>query len=350
MQRTIGLIYETVADPMVWREVVRDISRQVGAPAAWMFQPERAGPTYLALDDIAETVVQAYTDYYHTVDVLVHEGARREPELRGRVLRERDIVDEATWLGSEGYNDFCAPNGIGQILTAPLARMQQQRLPPILSFFRPPNAALFPDQSVKVLQRLLPHLRRAVRLRTTIAGQLAAVPGWVMALLEQVPFGIFLLDRNGRVLHANAVGRITGGELLIPRPSGAAWLMSACPLSLASTGLFGEGACRAWVCVTDPTANRPDLARRLGALFGLTLAEQRIAVALLQGLSPAEVAEGHAVSLPTVRTQIQSIFGKLGVRRQSEMVRVIAGAAALPIDAPPIINPDHVRRTRPGHS
>ncbi len=379
MERTVGLIYETIADPQAWREVVNGISAQVGASAAWMFQPGPAGPTYFALSGISDSVVRAYMAYYHNVDVLVREGFRREGELAGRALRERDIVDEATWLNSEMYNDLCAPNGVGQILTAPLAHKVAKVFPPILSFFRAPGAALFPDEAVGAVQGLLPHLQRAVRLRTTIAGQFA-LPSWTASLLEQLPFGVFLLGSKGQVLHANRVGRTvldkrdglliregrlaasnrvgagqleallaaclsrhpTGGEMQVPRPGGAAWLVSACPLSVDSIALFGEERCRAWVCITEPMAHRPELPRRLGRLFGLSPAEQRIAVALLSGLSPSEIAERSGVSLPTVRTQVQSILGKLGVRRQAELVRMIATAAALPIDTETIINSDDV--------
>jgi hypothetical protein len=207
VERTIGLIYETIANPLAWREVIHDIGNQLGASAAWMFQPGPAGPTYFALKGISDSVIRSYIEYYHTVDILVTEGARREAELAGRAVRECDIVDENIWRQSEGYNDLCVPNGIGQILTAPLTRIDQQHLPPVLSFFRPPNAEPFSDQSVHTLQNLLPHIQRAVRLRSTVASEPAAVPTWTASLLEQVPFGVFLLDGAGCVLHVNAVAR-----------------------------------------------------------------------------------------------------------------------------------------------
>lgn len=38
MEGTVGLIYETVADPALWGDVTRAIGAEVGATAAWMFQ------------------------------------------------------------------------------------------------------------------------------------------------------------------------------------------------------------------------------------------------------------------------------------------------------------------------
>ncbi|MGA9866253.1 MAG: hypothetical protein WBQ75_07395, partial [Acetobacteraceae bacterium] len=86
----------------------------------------------------------------------------------------------------------------------------------------------------------------------------------------------------------------------------------------------------AWVHVVDPRATPMGLPERLAALFGLTGAEGRVAGALLRGLSASEVAEAHSVSLATTRTQIQAIFGRLGVTRQAELVNLLRGVAASP--------------------
>lgn len=368
-ESTVGLIYETVADPTLWAEVTRTIGAEVGATAAWMFQPGQAGPTFFVLDGLSDAVIGAYAAHYHRADPLVRAWQRRPDEFAGRALRERDLVDERSWLHSEMYNDLCAPNCVGQILTSPLSPGTRAKPPPILSFFRPPGATLFSEQSVRLFERLLPHLQRAVRLREAAAGQRAAVPNWTVTLLDQMPSAIFLLHGTGRVLHANAAGeaivsrhdglalrdgtlvacqhnaaqrlnavlsaslsaRAQAAELLIPRLSGGVWFLSVCPLPATSLGFTqGEASCRAWVSVNDAGAEHLALPERLRSLFGLTFSERRVAAGLLAGKSATELAEGHGVSLATVRTQIQSVFGKLGVRRQAEVVRILGEVARLP--------------------
>ena len=173
----------------------------------------------------------------------------RDPAaLTGRALRERDLVGEETWLGSEVYHDLGLPNGVAQILSASLASLPAGT-GPFLAFFRAPDAPLSDDAVVQAYQRFLPHLQRAVRLRQR-AGP-PPLPGWSLAMLDQMAAGLFLLDGDGRVLHANE-----------PR--------------------------------------RAMLDKRDG------------------------------VSLATVRSQVQSIFGRLGVRRQSDIVRLVAEVSALP--------------------
>ncbi|MFN3933158.1 MAG: alpha/beta fold hydrolase [Parvibaculum sp.] len=55
--------------------------------------------------------------------------------------------------------------------------------------------------------------------------------------------------------------------------------------------------------------------------FGLTPAEARLAARLKEGLSLKEAAEELGISVNTARNQIKSVFEKLGVNRQSDLIR-----------------------------
>jgi DNA-binding CsgD family transcriptional regulator len=107
-------------------------------------------------------------------------------------------------------------------------------------------------------------------------------------------------------------------------------ILSACPLAYTSAAFSGHGNCLAWIWITGTAQAAPELPQRLGALFGLTSAEQRIAAGIAAGLSASENAAANAVSLSTVRTQIQAIFAKTGVSRQAELVQLLANLQALP--------------------
>lgn len=58
-------------------------------------------------------------------------------------------------------------------------------------------------------------------------------------------------------------------------------------------------------------------------LYGLTPAESRLAVAIANGLSLEEYAREKGVSVGTVRIQLKSIFSKMNITRQQELVRVL---------------------------
>lgn len=60
--------------------------------------------------------------------------------------------------------------------------------------------------------------------------------------------------------------------------------------------------------------------------YGLTPAETRLAVALLNGSSPREVAAALGDSFQTVRNQRQVLYGKTHTNRQSALVLLLAHA------------------------
>lgn len=64
-------------------------------------------------------------------------------------------------------------------------------------------------------------------------------------------------------------------------------------------------------------------AESLHQLYGLTPAEAGVAIALANGLSPAEISRANGVSVETVRSQLKSIFTKMGVNKQQDVIRVL---------------------------
>jgi len=75
------------------------------------------------------------------------------------------------------------------------------------------------------------------------------------------------------------------------------------------------------ICCLKPGAR--DRMHALRRIFGLSPAEARVAVKLADGRTPSEIAAAMQVSLSTVRTQIAAVRGKLGVRRQVQIVAAV---------------------------
>jgi pimeloyl-ACP methyl ester carboxylesterase/DNA-binding CsgD family transcriptional regulator len=63
--------------------------------------------------------------------------------------------------------------------------------------------------------------------------------------------------------------------------------------------------------------------------FGLTPAEIRLAAKLRDGRALKEAADELDVSINTVRNQLRAIFDKMGLKRQSELVRALTELAAV---------------------
>lgn len=99
-------------------------------------------------------------------------------------------------------------------------------------------------------------------------------------------------------------------------------LAQALPVSAA---LVGEpGALILFIDPTGPSTLDPTSALEL---LGLTRAEARVAAKVGGGCSPKEAADELGLSINTVRSALKIGFGKLGINRQGELVRIVARLA-----------------------
>jgi DNA-binding CsgD family transcriptional regulator len=62
----------------------------------------------------------------------------------------------------------------------------------------------------------------------------------------------------------------------------------------------------------------------MGTLFGLTHSERRVLSCVAEGLPIAEIARRLNIGEATARTHLHQIFEKTGMRRQAELVALIA--------------------------
>jgi DNA-binding CsgD family transcriptional regulator len=83
------------------------------------------------------------------------------------------------------------------------------------------------------------------------------------------------------------------------------------------------------ILVADPDARSPS-ERDLAEFFGLSRAESRLTAALLAGKRLREVAADSGIQITTLRTQLSSVLRKVGVSRQTELIRVLSNIPVVP--------------------
>lgn len=84
------------------------------------------------------------------------------------------------------------------------------------------------------------------------------------------------------------------------------------------------------LCLVAPLDRRRfATARQLMDMFGLSAAEARLARALCHGDSLEDYAADQGLKLPTVKTQLRSIFAKTGTERQASLIRLISGVPVI---------------------
>lgn len=239
-----------------------------------------------------------------------------------------------------------------------------------------PNAPVFSEEAQRRVEMILPHLRQVLELHQKLAAS-RSEHSLLVDAVEQLAVGTILLDHNLNVIRMNEVAaailaeadgirltgqtivmdaapshqkfrtlakeaagsrsakqtgqgtdKATGGAenraiLSIARPSGRRELaLVVRPVTLPPFMHTGQAPAVA-LFLTDPGRQRmirPDVVRKV---FPFTPTEAAIAAALANGLSVADTANSLNIARNTVRAHLRSIFSKLGLNRQSQLVHLI---------------------------
>ena len=123
-------------------------------------------------------------------------------------------------------------------------------------------------------------------------------------------------------------GRTTNLLLSAPDEPDKRFSLSLTRMQLRPSSANGDVTSRSQgvLCLVAPLdGRRIATAQQLMDFFGLSRAEARLARAICHGDSVEEYARDQDLRLPTVRTQLSSIFNKTGTDRQATLVRLIAG-------------------------
>jgi DNA-binding CsgD family transcriptional regulator len=77
------------------------------------------------------------------------------------------------------------------------------------------------------------------------------------------------------------------------------------------------------ILIWDPEKTPPLRHDRIRHMYQLTAAEARVTEGLVRGMAVVELAREMQVQTNTIRTHLKRIYDKTGVRRQSELVRLL---------------------------
>lgn len=232
-----------------------------------------------------------------------------------------------------------------------------------------------------VLGDLVSHVGRAIQLHRHLVGR-RIQGGATNRMLDTVPLGVILANAGSRVLHTNrmaddilaqndglttdrtglctsvpketarlrkVIGQVAAagdqpnrtpvGVIRVERPSMArAWLLVVVPVD---TTKQDEGAAQMAAVFVSDGDRAPEIPPEvLERLFGVTPAESRLLVALVDGFSLDEAAEQFKVSKNTLRNQLNQIFRKTETSKQSELVRMV-------LTSPAPVLMSSMRKTKP---
>lgn len=359
----IGRIYDAALDPKLWPNVLARLVEIFHGRSGCLYEqdPVDGRMRVLASLNLSPQGFADYEAYYWKKDIWTP-----KPDVFsvGTVSASHLTTPDRVLRCSEFYHDFMQPNRLGYAVGGfPVAEGQRMFL---LGIHRPTRHGPYDDANeVRDLQRLFPHLKRALQIQHRL-GQAAAERDGLLETLDHLSLGVILFDTKGRISHANRaaeaicrdadgltirqrtlsaasseesarlsamIGRAVatargaaldaGDGMTISRPSGKRPLAVLVSPLRAREAAHDQTKTAVAVFVSDPERTPEVLENLLARLYGLTGAEANLVRHLLTGRRLKDIADASRRSLNTVRAQLKHVFVKTGTNRQSELVRLL---------------------------
>lgn len=378
LSELIGLIYEGTTDPGRWtKDILPAVAEYIQAPECILFTnlhtPQNGG--YFFIHGMTQDHVDLYMNKYQSEDVWTIAFLAKNIGIEGSVFTGDELVPLPQLLESKIYKECLSRDkNMAQLLSCVVFGLDSTTSMPVAcSFFRGLHHPTFDEEDRARMRLVVPHLSRSLGVMQRLRSAELAVATTLTAL-DRLPSGVLLLDGSGAVAFANRSAQrmlengdglylrklynaASPGELIaenaadnkligdaisatLNRDPYATPHFSECVTISHASGLasyamqfsalgnqneFGgdSGAYAAIIFIAD-SAQVVDIdPASLQSAYGLTPAEARVAVALLEFGSAKEVADKLGVSPHTVRVQIRHVYAKLGVDTRARFVKLL---------------------------
>jgi DNA-binding CsgD family transcriptional regulator len=353
--RIIDQLYDGALDAAAWPTAFVSICELLGADHVLSMVRNDADSTYpfVGTARIDQVNVARFSEVAHLGMAMV----RSFPEQSA--FDSESVMPRAHLQRSDFFNDYVRPMGGYRALIA--IPYRRENFDSFLTVCRGERDPDFDGAEIATLNRIVPHIKRALRIRLQLNAADAKVAA-ALGAFDQLDAGVAIVDHALRPVAINQQleqillrhdGLSLSGKALTAsdRASAAAlsdmvWRAASDDLRVASarTILLRRHAARPpW----SVTARRLDLQHTsadaglvvllvedlmrtpgqieplLNAVFGLTPREASLAAALARGKELADVAETLGITLGTARVYLKGIFAKTHTRRQAELVSLI---------------------------
>ncbi|APX86449.1 LuxR family transcriptional regulator [Methylorubrum extorquens] len=356
----IDACYAAAVEPETWSDALDGIADAVGARGAVIVShdPARTAQT-LASERIADVNLDYGVGGWWQHDTRIRLGRERGIMRPGTVTVDEMYLTAEEKRADPFFQHFIDRHRLAN-LCAYVGADPMDRHTLSFSASRDVRKGPFEGAEIERMGFVGPHVIRAFRL-TALVGEMRREAEGLTSALERMRAGIVVLDVRGRVrlvspvaerLAAGYLALRTGAEpeaaepvdgarfgrfladvlperswprqetILLRRRGGgrplyveALPLRGADPFPVAGAGLGGGVV----LLLRDLLAPSTRPIEPLLEQLGLTRAEARVAALVGRGAAPREVAEQLAVGESTVRSQLKAVYGKLAIRRQSEL-------------------------------
>lgn len=360
----IELAYEGAMSAVRFNEFVAETARAIEAPSGNVlaFDPGTPNCIFASLwgPSYSERTLRMYQTDFMAMDPHRKLASREYLGADANVLLCHRFLSEADVARDPYLQDFLIPMTGTRWLAGNLS-FDDPEYEIQFSFPRMADQPHFDNAAGVLLERLTPHLRRAVKFSIALS-QSKDVTAALGETFGRHWAAIYLVDEAGRVVWMNDVAdgaspaftalsvkhgllkarsplanamlekairdalgfvdRKDGGDFDVPDREGRRIPVSVRPAGPLGVAIGGTGRARVAVLAGGSAPGRTT-AQRLSRIYGLTAAEARLCLDLAEGLDIEECAARRKTKPHTARTQLKSVFGKTGVRRQAELVALV---------------------------
>lgn len=366
---TVEKIYAAAADQSKWPEAltaIQDLSGSTAVVVNLVSKQRLEDSLMLLTPSVYALATQAELASYND-DVLPHcpRVAAGVEHPDAAFICDYMILSEAEMDRNLAY-EWYGRHGLRYFVGAPLLETSRYRV--MWSFQRSRRQGHPQQKDIDLFLMLSPHVARALSLADQL-GTLRSSLRFSSVMLEALPQAVFALDTAGALVFANPGARrvlaagdgltVHGGRLSAALSSEQARLDSM----IRSATVPMDSSARGWTRVTRPSGRPPyavfiaqlsiedgelgaedakvlvmvhDTAQHhevsvemLAAVYGLTETEARLASAISAGHSLESAAALLHVQIATARSHLKSVFAKLGVNRQQDLVRLLTSLSTV---------------------
>ena len=358
--RTTTMIFDAAIKPELWSAALSGVAAIMGAEgAAYIVRDKQTRRVeWACLTGPSIELTQDYLGHYAALDPYL---PLQEKRPIGQWLQLHQCLSPRRLQRDEWYNDFVLKSGVVDVVGTQLFDSPSHSV--VIGLHRIKGQNLDLRENLPAISELMEPLRKAAALYLLFRKmelRLALTAG----TLEQLSTGIILTDARGRIVELNrAAERILrtddgltmrGGQLCAKRTFEASRL-TAMIAAAAGNDRTKRAAGRMLVArhagsrsyVVAVTAISKSLSRYkhnlaivliadpnvhvlteqdLTDCFGVSRAEARLAAALMTGKRLADIATESDLRMSTLRSQLSSVLHKLGVKRQSDLIGMLADA------------------------
>jgi DNA-binding CsgD family transcriptional regulator len=360
----VGHVYDAALNPALWIDVLSQAATFVGGPAASLYSRNA-------------TSKEAFTAYQVGLDpeyvrLYLEKYARVDPTLPGYFFSEigqpvhvADVLPYQEFLQTRFYREWARPQGWVDSVNVVLDRSGPTAA--MFVVFRHERDGLVEDQTCERMRLIASHIRRAVLIGNVVDLKTVEVATFAHTL-DAIGAGMFLVDAQARIVHANIRGHALLADASVLHVAGrklgaydekgehalhAVFLAASSGdaavgtrgIAVPLTGRDGEhyvahvlpltsGARRragatyravAALFVHKTALEVPSPPQIIAKAYKLTPTELRVLLAIVEVGGVPEVAEALGIAETTVKTHLGRLFQKTGAARQADLIKVVGG-------------------------